>query len=223
MKRKPIKAIIFGATGLVGSAVLLQCMKHSEVESITVISRKSKGIQHEKLKEIIHDNFLDYSGLEDQLKGFNACFYCLGVSQLQVSNEDEYHRITYDFTIAAAEILLRLNPEITFCFLSGSGTDSTEKSRMMWARIKGKAENAISKMNFKKVYHFRPALIFPKDGIKHSTTMTKILWPFYPVLNMLFPAFILNTTQFGLAMINVALYGYERMILENKDIKALGR
>ncbi len=153
------------------------------------------------------------------MAGLDACFYCLGVSQLQVSDDAAYHKITHDFTIAVAETLLRLNPEITFCFLSGAGADETMKSKLMWGRIKGEAKHSLSIMNLKSQYYFRPALIFPEKRIKHSSFLTKILWPIYPLLNLLFPAFIINSTEFCKAMINVCLKGSYALVLEDKDIK----
>lgn len=219
MNSKSLNVVIFGATGMVGSGVIRECITNPSISSVISVNRRSTNIKHDKITEIIHQDFLDYSAIESSLTGLDACFYCLGVSQLQVSDEASYHKITYDFTIAAAEMVLKLNPKITFCFLSGAGTDETMKSKLMWARIKGKAEHSLSTMNFKSQYHFRPALIFPKRGIKHSSFLTKILWPVYPLLNRLFPAYIINSTEFGKAMINVCLNGADSLILENKDIK----
>jgi uncharacterized protein YbjT (DUF2867 family) len=214
-----LQAVIFGATGLAGSSVLDECLKHPEVKRVTVVTRRSTGKNHNKLKEIIHQDFLDYSSIEDRLRGHNACFYCLGVSQTKVRNEDEYHEMTYDFTIAAAKTLTQINSELTFCFLSGAGTDPTMKSRFMWARIKGKAERDLESFPFKKLYIFRPGLIQPVSGKDHSLTITKITRPFYPVLYKLFPSFVTNTQEFGRAMITAALLAPSIEIFENRDIR----
>ncbi len=150
-----IKAILFGATGMVGEGVLLEALKYENVESVLVIGRRSCKVTNVKLKEIIHNNFFDYSTIEDQLKGYNACYFCLGVSSVGMTEKD-YTRITYDLTMQAATTLSRLNPNMTFCYVSGTGTDSTEKGKMMWARVKGKTENDLAKLPFKAVYMFRP-------------------------------------------------------------------
>ncbi len=223
MDTKTIQAIIFGATGLAGSGVLYECLKHPRVTKITVVSRRSTGKSHAKLNEIIHQNFLDYSSIENSLRGHNACFYCLGVSQTKVRDEKKYHKMTYDFTMAAAKTLSEVNEELTFCFLSGAGTDPTMKSRFMWARIKGKAERDLESIPLKKLFIFRPGLIQPVGGKKHSLTMTRIISLFYPALYKLFPSFITNTTEFGLAMINAVLFGSTNKIFENRDIRKIAK
>lgn len=223
MSKQKIKAILFGATGLAGSGVLLECLKNPEVEKLTVITRRSTGKSQEKLTEIIHSDYLDYSGIEEQLKDHNTCFYCLGVSQTQVKGEQEYRKITLDFTLAAAEVLIKVNKDMTFCFLSGTGTDSAEKSRMMWARVKGEAENKLGNFPFRRLYHFRPAYIHPVDGIKHSLFLGKILGPLYPVFNRLLPSIVTTTREFGSAMINAVLQNLKSQIFENSDIRELGK
>jgi uncharacterized protein YbjT (DUF2867 family) len=212
-----INAIIFGATGMIGQGVLIECLEHPNVKSILVIGRKNCGKRNDKLKEIIHTDFLDYSAIEKELSGYNACFFCLGVSAVGMKEQD-YHVITHDYVVKAADVLSKLNPEMTFCFISGAGTDETLKSRMMWARVKGKAENSLKKMPFKKVYLMRPAYIQPKKGIKSSYTMYKILRPFYPVWKLLFRKYVTNTIEVGQAMINAVLYGVDKQTLENKDL-----
>jgi uncharacterized protein YbjT (DUF2867 family) len=169
--------IITGATGNAGSGVLKACLDHPAVEKVSVLTRKSTGREHEKLQEIIHDDFLDYSRIEDKLAGHNACYWCLGVSQMQVRKEEDYRRITHDYTIEAAMVLERLNPGMVFCFLSGQGTDETQKSRMMWARIKGKTEVDLGNFNF-RLYNFRPGFIHPVEGHKSSSVLGSILYPF---------------------------------------------
>ena len=223
MDNKTIQAVIFGATGLAGSSVLDECLKHPKVTKVTVVSRKSTGIKHDKLKEIIHQDFLVFSSIESSLSGHNACFYCLGVSQTKVSDENKYYEMTYDFTMAAATTLTKVNEDLTFCFLSGAGTDPTMKSRFMWARIKGKAERDLESFPLKSLYVFRPGLIQPISGKRHSLTITKIVSPFYPVLYKLFPSFMTNTEEFGLAMINAALFGSTKKIFKNRDIRDMAK
>ncbi len=150
-----IKAVLFGATGMVGEGVLHECLKHPDVESVLVVNRRSCGVRHEKLSEIIHTNFHDFSDIEHRLSGYNAGFFCMGVSSIRMK-EDDYRHVTYDLTIHVADTLLRQNPEMTFCYVSGSGTDSSEKGRVMWARVKGKTENDLMRMSFKSAYMFRP-------------------------------------------------------------------
>lgn len=189
------------------------------MSKVTAVTRHPLNIQHEKLTEIILKDFEDYSQIGDQLAGHNACFYCLGISQLQVPEKDKYYKITYDFTMAAAKAIAAVNNDLTFCFLSGAGTDETGKSQLMWARIKGKAENDLDNFNFKKIYRFRPGLIFPSHGEKASLTITKMLFPLYPLLNKVAGKYVTTTQEFGLAMINTTLNGYEKTILENSDIR----
>ena len=221
-----MKAIIFGATGMVGSGVLLECLEHPDVESILVVGRSSCEIENAKLQEIIHQDFFDYSGIEDALRGYDACFFCLGVSSFRMS-EEHYHRLTYELTLQAAETLVRSNPDMTFCYVSGTGTDSTESGRIMWARVKGKTENQLLRLPFKAVYLFRPGYIQPLKGIRSKTRVYQALYtalgPLYPVWKKLFPKFVTNTEKLGLAMIHVASQGYPRPVLENRDIYSVSR
>ena len=213
---KRISVIITGATGAAGSGVLSACLSNPTVQKVSVITRKSTGIEHEKLHEIIHEDFLDYSAIGDKLGGHDACFWCLGVSQMQVRKEEDYHRITYEYTIAAAKTLQKLNPGMTFCFLSGLGTDETQRSRMMWARIKGKAEKDLGDFGF-RVYNFRPGFIHPIKGQKSSSVLGNILYPF--IRNS--AKMCIEADEFGLAMINATLYGHEKHTLENAEIREL--
>ena len=219
-----IKVIITGATGMVGKGVLLECLDSDSIDSVLVINRRSIDMEHEKLKELILQDFYDLSPIEDQLKGYDACFFCLGTSAYRMSEED-YTKITYDLTLHFANILLNLNPEMTFCYVSGQGTDSTEKSRMMWANVKGKTENALLSMPFKKAYMFRPGFIQPMRGIKSSTkmynTMYAIMKPFVPLLKLFFSNSMTNTDRVGKAMINSVTIGYDKTYLDNKDINQL--
>ena len=211
-----IKAIITGVTGMVGEGVLHECLNHSEVESVLVISRKPCGVKHEKLKEIIHKDFSDLSSIEDQLAGYNACYFCAGVSSVG-KKEDEYRRITYDLTLNFAKTLLKLNSDMTFCYVSGVGTDSTEKGRSMWARVKGKTENDLLKI-LQSAYMFRPGYIQPTKGLKNTYKIYKVFVPFYPILKTLFPKYVVSLEELGKAMINVTLFGSDKKKLECIDI-----
>lgn len=213
-----ISVIITGATGAAGSGVLQACLEHPAVEKVSVLTRKSTGIKHEKLAEILHNNFLDYSGMEAKLSGHNACFWCLGVSQMKVRKEEDYHRITYEFTMEAARVLEKLNPGMAFCFLSGMGTDESQKSRLMWARIKGKAETDLGNFDL-RLYNFRPGYIHPVKGFKGGSVLGKMLYPFIRNSQKM----CVGADEFGLAMIHAALSGYEKHTLENTDIRKLAR
>lgn len=215
-----IKAIITGVTGMVGEGVLHECLLHPDVESVLVINRKSCGVKHEKLKEIIHKEFSDLSSIENQLEGYNACYFCAGVSSVG-KKEDEYRRITYDLTMNFAKTLAKLNPDMTFCYVSGVGTDSTEKGRSMWARIKGKTENDLLKLPYKAAFMFRPGYIQPTKGLKNAYKIYKVFVPFYPILKTLFPKYIVTLEELGKAMINVTLFGSDKKILECRDIAEL--
>ncbi|MGA2846907.1 MAG: NAD(P)H-binding protein, partial [Candidatus Acidiferrales bacterium] len=169
-----MKIILFGATGWVGQAVLRECLRDPEVERVLVIGRSSIGIQNEKVREIVHGDFLDFSSIEDQLRGYDACFFCLGVSSVGMAEQD-YARVTYDFTMAAAQVLASRNPGMTFIYVSGTGTDSSEHGRLMWARVKGKTENALFKLPL-KAYMFRPGYIQPLHGIKSKPKLYQALF-----------------------------------------------
>lgn len=215
-----IRAIIFGATGFVGEGVLLEALKHENVESVLVISRRPCMKTHAKLKELINQDFFNYSAIEEQLKDYNACFFCLGVSSLGM-NEQDYKRITYDLTMQAATTLSRLNPEMTFCYVSGTGTDSTEQGRMMWARVKGKTENDLTKLPFKAAYLFRPGLMKPTEGQKNVKPIYKVAGMLYRLIKILSPKNVCTLDEVGLAMIHAVETGYPMKILENRDIAQL--
>lgn len=215
-----IKVIVFGATGMVGEGVLLTALNHDDVESVLVVGRRSCMRTHPKLKEIIHQDLFDFTGLANQLNGYDACYFCLGVSSVGM-NEKEYTRITYDLTMQAATVLARNNPEMTFCYVSGTGTDSTEHGRLMWARVKGKTENNLAKLPFKAVYSFRPGLLKPVEGQRNVKPLFQAFaWPF-PMWKVLFPKTVSTLADLGLAMINATLYSYPKHILENTDIARL--
>jgi hypothetical protein len=217
-----IRAIVTGASGMVGEGVLHECLEHNGVEQVLVIGRRSCGITHPKLTEILHENFHDLSGIEKRLAGYNACFFCLGASSVGMSEKD-YYDLTYTITLHAAGTLGRINPGMTFCYVSGAGTDSTEKGKLMWARVKGKTENDLMKLPFRGVYNFRPAFMRPTRGLKNTHGYYKILAPLFPLLRLLFPGFVSTLGEVGLAMINAAVSGYEKPILEVKDIVALAK
>lgn len=217
-----IRAIILGATGMVGEGVLHVALHNANVESVLVIGRRSCGVQHPKLQELIHSDFFNLSSIESHLTGYNACYFCLGVSSIGMK-EDDYKRITYDLTMHAAQTLSRLNPAMTFCYVSGEGTDSSEQGRLMWARVKGKTENDLMKLPFKAVYNFRPGVIKPIKGMKNTLSFAKPLFFLYPILKTLFPSHACTLEELGRAMITVTLNGYSKHIIENNDISLLGR
>jgi hypothetical protein len=217
-----VKAIITGSTGMVGEGVLHKCLHHPDVESVLVINRKPCGVTHSKLKEIIHADFFDLLTIESSLSGYNACFFCAGVSSVGMK-EPEYTRITYDLTMSFARTLCKLNPDMTFCYVSGAGTDSSEKGRMMWARVKGKTENDLMKLQFKNVYAFRPAFMKAVKGQKNLPKFYKYIQLPYPVLHALFPKYFGTLSDVGLAMINCVLAGAEKKVLEAKDIADMAK
>jgi hypothetical protein len=215
-----IRAIITGASGMVGEGVLHESLLHPNVEEVLVIGRRSCGVSHAKLKEIIHTDFFDLSSIKDQLKGYNACFFCLGVSSIGMKEKD-YHHVTYDLTMHMATLLAELNPDMTFCYVTGSGTDSTEHGKMMWARVKGQTENDLLKLPFKNAYMFRPGFMKPTKGLQHAHKFYSYINWAYPIFRKLLPNYVITLQELGWAMINAALYGYEKPILEVKDIITL--
>ncbi len=215
-----VRAIVTGVTGMVGEGVLHECLQHPDVEAVLVITRKSCGVNHPKLREIIHGNFFELSPIEESLKNYNACFFCLGVTSVG-KKENEYAHLTYDLTMHVAETLSTLNIEMTFCYVSGSGTDSSEKGSSMWARVKGKTENDLMKLPFKKAYMFRPGYIHPTKGLKNTLKLYHLLSWLYPVWKALFSKYVCTLREVGLAMINTVTIGYEKQVLEVKDIVAL--
>jgi uncharacterized protein YbjT (DUF2867 family) len=219
-----MNVLLFGATGMVGQGVLRECLLDPDVRSVVTIGRSTTGQQHEKLREIVHEDFSNFSAIEPQLSGFDACFFCLGVSSAGMT-EEEYQRVTYDFTMAAAQTLARLNLGMTFIYVSGAGTDSTERGRTMWARVKGKTENALLRLPFKAAYMFRPGVIQPLHGITSKTKAYRVFYavtrPLLPLLKALFPNYVTTTEQVGRAMIKAARQGAPKPILESQDINRL--
>lgn len=219
-----MRVIITGTTGMVGKGVLLECLDSPVIEAVLVVNRRSIEMNHPKLKEVLHKDFLDISPIKAELAGYDACFFCMGISSAGISKE-KYYSITHDLTIHWAETLVAQSPEMTFCYVSGEGTDSTESSRMSWANVKGKTENDILAMPFKNKYMFRPGFIQPMRGIRSATPLYNVLYtifkPLYPILKRLFGNSITNTTAIGLAMIKVQQQGFEKPHLHTKDINLL--
>lgn len=216
-----IKAIITGSTGMVGEGVLLECLNHPDVAEILVINRKPGGVVHPKLREIIHADFFDLSPIAAQLTGYNACFFCLGVSSVGMKQE-VYHHITFDLTLGAGRLLAGLNPDMTFCYVTGAGTDSSEQGRVAWARVKGATENALMQV-FQRSYMFRPAFMKATAGQKNVNRYYKFFAWIYPVGRALFPGGFCTLREVGQAMIHVAREGYSKQIIEVKDIVALAK
>jgi uncharacterized protein YbjT (DUF2867 family) len=219
-----MKVILFGATGMVGQGVLRECLLDADVESVLGVGRSPTGQRHAKLNEIVHDNFLDYSAIESQLTGYDACFFCLGVSSVGM-DEERYRHLTYDITLAAARTLAKLNPRMVFVYVTGRGTDSTEQGRLMWARVKGKTENDLLKLPFRAAYMFRPAGIQPLHGVRSKTGWYQAVYviaaPLLTLLNRIAPKYVTTTEQIGRAMIKVARDGYPKPVLESDDINRL--
>ena len=211
---------------MIGKGVLLECLDHNDIDEVLVLGRNPVGIQHPKLKEQTHNNFTDFTNIREQLSGYDACFFCLGVSSVGMK-EDQYKRITYNFTLALAKTLYEINPKMTFNYVSGESTDSTEKGKAMWARVKGKTENDLLSMGFKQAFMFRPGIIIPLRGIKSRTKGYQFMYDYFMWLVKLIkwfsPNSVVTTTQIGLAMINSMLNGYSKNILHPKDIIILSK
>jgi uncharacterized protein YbjT (DUF2867 family) len=219
-----MKVLLFGATGMVGQGVLRECLLDPDVERILSIVRAPTGRGEPKLRELVHKDFFNFSAVEDELSGYDACFFCLGVSSAGM-NEADYRRVTCDITLAAARVLARLNPDMTFIYVSGTGTDSSEKGRSMWARVKGKTENDLLRLPFKAAYMFRPAAIVPLHGVKSKTKLYQVFYttlgPLLPMMYKVFPQYVTTTEQIGRAMLMVAKRGAPKSILENSDINKI--
>ncbi len=215
-----MKTILFGATGMIGSGVLLECLDEPAVTSVLAVGRSPLGIAHAKLRDLRHEAFFDFTAIRDELAGHDACFFCLGVSAAGMS-EARYHRVTFEMTIAAADVLAGVNPGMKFCYLSAEGADSTERGRFMWARVKGKTENQLLRMPL-DAYMFRPGIVQPLKGVKSKTRVYQaayvVLAPLHPLLRRVFPTHVTTTENIGKAMIGVARDGYAKRILENDDI-----
>jgi uncharacterized protein YbjT (DUF2867 family) len=221
MRGKGISVILTGVTGMVGEGVLLECLKNPAVERVLMVSRKFSPIKHAKLTELIVPNFLELASLE-QLKGYDACFFCAGVSSLGKS-EEVFTRITYDTTLHFAQVLYQLNPQMTFCYVTGAHTDSSEQGKVMWARVKGRTENALARVGFPHVYNFRPGMMKPVSGQKNVPGLYRAILIAYPLINAIAPNTVCSIGQVAQAMINATTTLCAKTVLEVPDIKALAQ
>jgi uncharacterized protein YbjT (DUF2867 family) len=212
-----VRAIITGVTGMVGEGVLHECLQHPDIEKVLIINRTPSGLTHAKLEEIVHANFFDLSSIESKLTGYNACFFCLGVSSIRMK-ESKYYQLTFSLTLNFARTLLALNPDSIFCYVSGAGTDSSEVGRSMWARVKGKTENHLILLGFRDAYMFRPGLLFPTPGLKNTLKYYRYVNWLYPTLRRFFPKYVCTLRELGLAMIHSTTRGFEKSVLEVTDI-----
>jgi uncharacterized protein YbjT (DUF2867 family) len=221
-----MKIVLFGATGMIGQGVLRECLAAPDVEAVLAVGRKPAGVTHPKLRNLVAKDLFDLSPHAAALSGFDACFFCLGVSSAGMS-EGDYRRVTRDLTLAVAGVLLRQSPGVTFVYVSGAGTDATERGRAMWARVKGETENALRRAGFARVYLFRPGFIQPLHGIRSRTRLYRaayaVLSPLFPLLNALFPDQLTTTERIGRAMLAVARRGPPEPVVEAKAINALAR
>jgi uncharacterized protein YbjT (DUF2867 family) len=220
-----MKVILFGATGMIGQGVLRECLRDPQVDRVLSVGRSTTGQADQKLVELVQADMSDFSSVEARLTGYDACFFCLGISSAGMT-EPDYQHITYDFTLAAARALVRQNPGMTFIYVSGAGTDTTERGRSMWARVKGKTENALLQLPFKAAYMFRPAYVQPLHGARSRTPLYRVLYAvmgrLYPAWKRVLPSYTTTTQRIGRAMLHVARYGAPKPVLESIDIDALG-
>jgi uncharacterized protein YbjT (DUF2867 family) len=219
-----VNVILFGATGMVGQGVLRECLLDPDVASVLSIGRNPTGLTHAKLAEIVRKDLHDFSSIEPALAGFDACFFCLGVASAGM-NEPDYRRVTFDITLAAAATLARLNPRMAFVYVSGAGADSSERGRVMWARVRGQTENALLRLPFKTVAVVRPAGIVPLHGITSRTPLYRVAYtltrPVWPLLYKAFPSYVTTTEKLGRGMLEIAKHGTPKPILEARDINGL--
>lgn len=221
-----MKILIFGATGMVGQGALRECLLADDVTLVQTVGRTATGLQHPKLRELVRQDLFDYASVEAELENYDACFFCIGVTSSGMA-EAQYTRLTHDLTLAAAQVLARLNPQMTFVYVSGAGADSSETSTTMWARVRGQLENALQRLPFKAVYVFRPGIIQPLHGIHSKTGSYRWFYtlsrPLLPLLRAMMPNTVLSTEIVGRAMLAVARHGAPKVVLEAADISALGR
>lgn len=222
MIKNGIKAIVTGVTGMVGEGVVHECLLDERVEKVLVVGRKPCGITHPKLSEVILDDFFNPETIADQLKGYNTCYFCLGVTSIG-KDEATYTRFTYDLTIGFSKLISKLNTHMVMCYVSGGGTDSTEKGRLMWARVKGKTENDLMKLPFAHVFAFRPGYMHPTPGLQNTNPYYKYIQWMYPLFRILFKGSAGTLAELGRAMIRVTVHGYERQVIEVKDIRILSQ
>ena len=207
---------------MVGEGVLHECLQHPDIEKVLIVNRNPAGISHPKLEEIIHADFFNLSPIANRLTGYDGCLFCLGVSSIGMK-EKEYYHLTYELTMHMATLLSQQNKQMTFCYISGASTDSTEKGRSMWARVKGKTENDLMKLPFKKAYNFRPGFIKPTKGLKNTLSFYKYVTWMFPLLQRFFPNAACTLKELGQAMINAVTKGYHKQVLEVKDIVVLAK
>jgi hypothetical protein len=219
---KKLRVIITGTTGMVGEGALHECLNSELVEDVLIVNRKPLGITHPKLKEVIHTDFFNLTAIEDMLTGYNTCFFCLGISSVGIS-ADEYYKITHALTINWGQVLSKLNHNMTFSYISGAGTDSSEQGRSRWARVKGKTENDLMKLPFERVFGVRPGFIKPTPGLSNAHSFYKYINWMYPIGRALFPGGFCTLKELGQAMINSASKGYSKNIIEGKDIIELAK
>lgn len=217
-----IRAVITGATGMVGEGVLHECLAHPDVEQVLVLGRRSCGVTHPKLTEILREDMSDLTGIRGELKGYTACYYCLGATSAG-KTEEEYTRLTHDLTLQIAGLLAEQNPGMVFCYVTAAGTDRTEQGRSMWARVKGRTENNLLKLPFKKVYFFRPGFIRPTPGLTRAHKYYKAIGWLYPVIRPLFPKYVITLQEIGRAMIQVTNRHYHSDIMESRDIAVMAK
>jgi uncharacterized protein YbjT (DUF2867 family) len=217
-----LNVIITGATGMVGEGVLLTCLDHPAIACVLLVGRKPYGLQHPKLKECIVPDFMHLEDVSGQLAGYDACFFCAGISSVGKS-EAEYTHITYDVTLNFAGVLASLNPQMVFCYVSGAHTDSTEKGKVMWARVKGRTENALTRLGFRGVYNFRPGFMRATPGQQNLKSFYHLIGWAYPLLRAVLPNMVSTLHDVGIAMIRCVQQGYPKQILEVKDINALAK
>lgn len=222
MRKLELKVIITGATGMVGEGVLQECIGNSLVKKILLINRSPSGYSHPKIEEVLHRDFNDLSPIAEKIQGYDACYFCAGVSSIG-KTETEYTKLTYNLTTNFASAMAAINPQMTFCYISGQGTDSSEKGKSMWARVKGRTENALLKLSFKAVYNFRPAFMQPTKGARNVKGFYKVINVLYPFLRIFSKSFFLTLKEVGNAMLNVTIYGYGKNILETEDILLLSK
>jgi uncharacterized protein YbjT (DUF2867 family) len=226
MNPRQIKVLLFGASGMLGTAALRECLADPDIAKVITLGRTASTLHSAKLEEIIHADLSNYRSIESSLTELDACFFCLGVSAAGMS-EPDYNRVTYDYTLAAANTLIRLNPRMTFVYVSGAGTDSSGAGRIMWARVKGRTENALLALPFAAAYMLRPGIIQPLHGIKSKTRSYRVFYSLsaflLPALRALFPNHVLSTTQIGAAMLNLVKHGYGKRILATRDIRAVSK
>ena len=217
-----MKVIVTGATGMVGEGVLHTCLQDSGIEEVLVVGRRTCDVKHAKLKEIVLPDLYDLSSVEELLKGYDACYFCLGITSLGISAED-YYRTTYTLTMHFGEVLSRLNPQMTFCYISGAGTDSSEKGRSRWARVKGKTENDLMKLPFRQVFAVRPGFIKSFEGLKRTNPLYKYVGWFFPIGRSLYSAGFCTLEELSKAMINLTRKGYDKRVIEGNDIIQLAK